>query len=170
MLHLMLPKQQVPTIYDIELAKLKQNGIRGIITDLDNTLVGAKVVHATEQLQEWLHHVHDQGFQVVVVSNNNALRVHTFAHPLQLEYVYRARKPLSIAFRRALATMSLQPHEVAVIGDQVMTDVFGGNLQGLFTILVNPIAIDDESWFTRHVNRNLERFFVSKLRKRGWLP
>ncbi|WP_199617437.1 YqeG family HAD IIIA-type phosphatase [Paenibacillus alkalitolerans] len=170
MLHLMVPKLTVRTIFDIDLAELKRNGIRGIITDLDNTLVGAKVPYATPELGAWLETVRERGFQVVVVSNNRKTRVSAFAEPLSLPYVYRARKPLHAAFLRALEMMSLQPKETAVVGDQMMTDVLGGNRIGLYTILVEPIAVNDESWVTRNVNRNLERAFVYKLRKKGWLP
>ncbi len=170
LLQLMLPKETVRSIYDIDIQKLKQNGIRGIITDLDNTLVGAKVAYATPELAAWLEGVRALGFQVVVVSNNRELRVREFAEPLMLPYVYRARKPMNSSFRRALAMMSLRPEQTAVIGDQMMTDVLGGNRIGLYTILVEPIAAGDESFVTRYLNRNLERAFVSRLRKRGWLP
>ncbi|MCI3923185.1 YqeG family HAD IIIA-type phosphatase [Paenibacillus sp. TRM 82003] len=170
MLHLMLPKQRVRTIYDIDLEELKRIGIRGILTDLDNTLVGAKEPLATPELAAWLQRVLEHGFQVVVVSNNNDLRVRTFSEPLGLPFVSRARKPLNAAFSRGLQIMSLRPQEAAIVGDQMMTDVLGGNRLGLYTILVDPIAVSDESWFTTNVNRNLERAFSSRMRKKGWLP
>lgn len=170
MLQLMLPKQTVRTIFDIDLEQLKREGIRGIMTDLDNTLVGAKVPLATPELGTWLEQVRTQGFQIVVVSNNNEARVRAFAEPLRLPFVSRARKPLNAAFSRALRMMSLRPQETAIVGDQLMTDVLGGNRLGLYTILVEPIAASDESWVTRNVNRNLERAFLSRLRKKGWLP
>jgi HAD superfamily phosphatase (TIGR01668 family) len=170
LLHLMLPRQTVRTIYDIDLEELKRSGIRGIMTDLDNTLVGSKVPLATPELGIWLESVREHGMQVVVVSNNKEARVRAFAEPLKLPYVFRARKPLNAAFTRALRMMSLRPQEAAIVGDQMMTDVLGGNRLGLFTILVEPIAAAEDGWVTRHVNRNLERAFLSKLRKKGWPP
>lgn len=164
----MLPKQRVRTIYDIDLEALKRIGIRGIMTDLDNTLVGAKEALATPELGEWLELVRASGFQVVVVSNNNDARVRAFAEPLRLPFVSRARKPLNAAFRRALQMMSLRPQEAAIVGDQMMTDVLGGNRLGLHTILVDPISVSDEGWFTTNVNRNLERAVASRMRKKGW--
>jgi len=169
-LRLMLPKQTVRSIYDIDLEALKQRGILGIMTDLDNTLVGAKVPLATPELIRWLETVQGHGFQVVVISNNKEPRVRAFAEPLMLPFVSRARKPLNAAFAKALRMMSLQPEQVAIIGDQMMTDVLGGNRMGLYTILVEPIAAADEGWMTRNVNRNLERAFITRLRKKGWLP
>jgi len=168
-LQLMLPKQTVRTIYDIDLEALRASGIRGIMTDLDNTLVGAKVPLATPELGAWLEGVRAQGFQVVVVSNNNESRVRAFAEPLRLPFVSRARKPLNAAFAKALGMMGLRAHEAAIVGDQMMTDVLGGNRLGLYTILVEPIAAADESFFTRNVNRNLERAFLSRLRKKGMM-
>lgn len=166
----MVPKVRVSTIFDIDLNDLKRQGIRGIITDLDNTLVGAKVPYATPELADWLELVRSHGFQVVIVSNNGKDRVSAFAEPLALPYVYRARKPLHAAFVRALEMMSLRASEAAVVGDQMMTDILGGNRIGLYTILVDPIAAHDESWYTRLVNRKLERVFVSKLKQKGLLP
>ena len=170
MLHLLIPKQRVRTVHEINLDELKQMGIKGILTDLDNTLIGAKEPNATPELTEWLARVQHLGFKVVVISNNHELRVRTFAQPLRLPFVHKARKPLASSFHRALSTMSLTASETAVIGDQMMTDILGGNRIGLYTIWVNPIAMADESWFTRHINRNLERFFLSRLRKKGLLP
>ena len=169
MLELMLPKLTVRTVYDIDLDDLRRRGIRGILTDLDNTLVGAKVPLATPELGAWLSDVRSRGFQVVVISNNGEDRVRTFAEPLELPFVSRARKPLGAAFAKALAMMNLKPEEAAIVGDQMMTDVLGGNRIGLFTILVEPIARMDEGWMTRNVNRNLERAFMKRLRKKGWL-
>lgn len=170
MLQLMLPKQRVRTIYDIDLEALRAQGVRGILTDLDNTLIGAKVALATPELGVWLEQVRERGFRVVVISNNNEARVRSFAEPLRLPFVSRARKPLVAAFVKALKMAELRPQEAAIIGDQMMTDVLGGNRLGLYTILVDPIARTDEGWMTRNVNRNLERAFTARLRKKGWLP
>jgi HAD superfamily phosphatase (TIGR01668 family) len=152
----LIPQLSVNNVYEIVLADLWKNGIRGIITDLDNTLVGAKVPLATPELVKWLDYVHELGFKVVIVSNNNETRVGQFAKPLGVPYIHMARKPSNQAFRRALGMMNLKADEAAVIGDQLMTDVLGGNRMGLFTILVSPISLIDEGFFTR-MNRRLEK-------------
>lgn len=170
MLQLVMPKLTVRSIYDIDLTDLKKKGILGIMTDLDNTLVGAKVPLATPELKNWLEIVRQEGFRIVVISNNKEARVRAFAEPLDLPFVSRARKPMNAAFERALQMMSLRADQAAIVGDQIMTDVLGGNRLGLYTILVEPIAAADEGWVTRHINRNLERAFISRLRKKGWLP
>lgn len=161
-----IPRLRVRTVYDINLEQLKAQGIKGIITDLDNTLVGAKDPLATPQLTAWLEEVKRQGLKVVIVSNNGELRVSTFAAPLDIEFVHAARKPSQRPFLKAMALMQLTPEQTAVIGDQMMTDVLGGNRMKMFTILVDPIAIQDEGWTTR-INRRLERIVTASLRKQG---
>jgi HAD superfamily phosphatase (TIGR01668 family) len=161
----LLPRLQVNTIYDIDLNDLWNMGVRGIITDLDNTLVGAKAPLATPELIDWLKVVGQMGFQVVIVSNNNKLRVTTFAEPLALPFIYRAKKPTSAAFHKAMLMMKLLPNQTVVIGDQMMTDVLGGNRMGLYTILVLPIARGDEGIFTKIVNRSLEKIATTWMKR-----
>ncbi|MDF2961960.1 MAG: family phosphatase [Paenibacillus sp.] len=165
MLNKLHPRLQVNTIYDIDLNALWKQGVRGIITDLDNTLVGAKAPLATPELVDWLKVVGQIGFQVVIVSNNNKLRVTKFAEPLSLPFIYRAKKPTSAAFRKAMLMMNLKPEETAVIGDQMMTDVLGGNRIGLYTILVLPIARADEGFFTKVINRSLEKVALTWMKR-----
>ncbi|WP_207671192.1 YqeG family HAD IIIA-type phosphatase [Paenibacillus cymbidii] len=156
MLAKLFPREQADTVYDIDLDRLWNAGIRGIITDLDNTLVGAGVALATPELHDWLARVSQQGFKLVIVSNNHHARVSSFAEPLKLPFIWRAKKPTMAAFKRALAMMELGPQQAAMVGDQLLTDVFGGNRIGLYTILVKPIAIDEEGFFTR-INRRIEK-------------
>nr|WP_240793435.1 YqeG family HAD IIIA-type phosphatase [Psychrobacillus vulpis] len=144
---------------------LKERGVRGIITDLDNTLVEWDRPDATPKLIEWFKEMKDAGIQVTIVSNNNEMRVHSFADPLGIPFISRARKPLGNAFKQALKTMSVKKEEVVVIGDQLLTDVFGGNRQKLHTILVIPVAKSD-GFFTKF-NRMVERRIFSYLHKKG---
>lgn len=161
-----IPHLRVRTVYDIDSTELKDKGYKGIITDLDNTLTGAKDYTVEPKLIKWLEETRLQGFQVVIVSNNDHLRVSRFATPLQIPFVNSARKPSSRAFRQALELMGLMPDQAVMVGDQMLTDVLGGNRIGMFTILVDPIAIQDESWITR-INRRIERIVIARLRKKG---
>lgn len=152
----LVPSRKVDTVFQIPLEELWSQGIRGIITDLDNTLVGARVALATPELAEWLKNVQQRGFQIVIVSNNNRTRVSAFAEPVLLPFIHSARKPSNRSFLRAMEQMKLRPDQIVVVGDQMLTDVLGGNRLGLHTILVKPIAAEDEGFFTR-VNRRIER-------------
>lgn len=164
LLQKLVPRLSVSTIYDIDVEHLWSSGIRGIITDLDNTLVGARDPHATPELIEWLKQVQQLGFKVVIVSNNHRARVSTFAEPLSIPFIYRAKKPTNVSFHKALKLMGIGIKQTAVIGDQMLTDVLGGNRMGLFTILVQPISVTDEGFFTK-VNRRIEKLALSWMKK-----
>lgn len=167
MLKKLLPDLHVNSIYEINLEELKQRGVRGIITDLDNTLIEWDRPGATPELIEWLKEIEREGFKLVVVSNNNQSRVASFATPLNIPFIFSARKPFNKSFKTAQQMMKLRPDEVVVIGDQLFTDVLGGNRLNLYTILVVPVASSD-GIFTRF-NRKLERIALSFMRKRGMI-
>ncbi|ALC84901.1 hypothetical protein AM499_03040 [Bacillus sp. FJAT-22090] len=160
-----IPSEFVRSVFHIKPELLKEKGIRGIITDLDNTLVEWDRPDATPKLIEWFASMKAAGIQVTIVSNNNEMRVQSFADPLGIPFIYKARKPFGKAFQLALKIMSVKKEEVVVIGDQLLTDVFGGNRQKLHTILVIPVAKSD-GFFTKF-NRLVERRIFRYLDKKG---
>jgi len=159
------PDRIVRSVYDIDPSALLREGIRGIIADLDNTLVAARETSVDPRLVGWLETLRREGLRVVIVSNNKEARVSAVAEALGVPYVFSARKPLGRSFRRALGLMGLSAEEVAVVGDQLLTDVLGGNRAGLRTILVTPISPEES--FLSKMNRSLEKFAVWAMRKRG---
>ncbi|MBM7645831.1 HAD superfamily phosphatase (TIGR01668 family) [Scopulibacillus daqui] len=165
MLKHFLPDEHVKSIYEIKPDDLKSKGIKGIITDLDNTLVAWDNPKATPELIEWLELMKQAGIKVTIVSNNKEVRVKAFSDPIKIPFIYSAKKPLVRAFKRAIKDMGLQPDDVVVIGDQLLTDVLGGNRLGVHTILVVPVSMSD-GWMTRF-NRKMERRILSSMRKRG---
>jgi uncharacterized protein len=162
-----LPNEHVKSILDIKPEVLKEKGIKGIITDLDNTLVEWDRPNATPQLIEWFDEIRKQNILVTIVSNNNEERVKAFSDPLQIPFIFRARKPMMPAFHKALSKMGLKKDEAVVIGDQLLTDVLGGNRSGFHTILVVPVAQTD-GFFTKF-NRFVERRMLNWFRKKGML-
>ncbi len=162
-----LPNQHVQNIFEITPDSLKQKGIKGIITDLDNTLVAWDVPEATPEIIEWFRLMESNDIKVTIISNNNKKRVRLFSEPLKTPFVYKARKPLSKAFKKAVKDMQLRKDEVVVIGDQLMTDVLGGNNAGFYTILVVPIVQSDGVW--TKLNRRMERRILSWMRKKGMI-
>lgn len=165
MYKLILPKEFVRSVFEITPEKLKKMGIKGIITDLDNTLIEWDRPDATEELVEWLKTLHDAGIQIVILSNNKEPRVKKFADPLGIPYIFRARKPLVKGFRRALELLKLKPEEVMMIGDQMLTDMMGANRSKIHTILVKPVAQSDG--FVTRFNRFIERRVYKYLSKKG---
>lgn len=167
MLNLFLPKKQVHTIFDIEPSLLKTKGIKGIIVDLDNTLVPWNVAHATDEVIDWIRKMEEVDIKVTIFSNNNKERVTVFAEPLGTDFIYKAKKPLPRGFNVAKKKMNLKRDEIAVIGDQLLTDILGGNLNRFYTILVTPLVQSDARITT--FNRNLERIILNHFYRRGKL-
>lgn len=163
-----IPDMYVPSIYQIDIVALQKKGITSFIVDLDNTLVEAACLEATPKLIKWLQNMQEVGFQVIIVSNNNKTRVSDFCQPLDIPFIYTAKKPLSQAFRKALKLLDTSKNETVVIGDQLLTDVLGGNRMGLYTILVAPMSVETEGFFTR-INRKMERYFFRWMKKNGYL-
>ncbi|MFB5283804.1 YqeG family HAD IIIA-type phosphatase [Peribacillus sp. Hz7] len=167
MLKLFLPSEQIKSIFDITPEDLKKRGIKGIITDLDNTLVEWDRPNATQKLMEWFDHMREHGILVTIVSNNNEQRVRAFSDPLRIPFIYRAKKPLTTAFKKACVQMGLKREETVVVGDQLLTDVFGGNRGGFHTILVIPVSQSDG--INTKINRFFERKIMSALKRKGMI-
>ncbi len=167
MLKHFLPDQHVQNILDITPEMLVERGVKGIITDLDNTLVEWDRPEATPELIKWFTSIKEKGILITIVSNNTQHRVKSFSDPVGIPFIYSARKPMTRAFKRALKDMKLKNEEVVVIGDQLLTDVLGGNRLGLHTILVVPVASSDGVW-TRF-NRKIERIILSWMKRKGML-
>lgn len=153
------------SIYELDYSDLQHRGIKAIITDLDNTLVEADRADATPDLINWLRRLQSMGFRVMIVSNNRETRVSKFARPLNIPYIHAAKKPFNTPFRKALDRLEVKPEQTVVLGDQLFTDVLGGNLVGLYTILVVPVA-KQEGLGTK-VNRLFEKIVFRWMDIRG---
>lgn len=162
---LFLPNEYVKNVFRVTPDKLKTNGIRGVITDLDNTLVEWDRPDATEEIITWMQEMREAGIHVTIVSNNNEERVRAFSDPLGIPFIHNARKPMGKAFRQAVRQMGIPKDQVVVIGDQLLTDIFGGNRSGLQTVLVVPVASSDG--LATRFNRKVERIIMKKLKRRG---
>ncbi len=167
LLKIFLPDQHVKSIFQITPESLKEQGIKGIITDLDNTLVEWDRPNATPKLTEWFEMMRKENIRITIVSNNNRERVQAFSDPLNIPFIFQARKPLVRAFHRAVQNMGLRKEETVVIGDQLLTDVLGGNRGGFHTILVVPVASTDGFW--TKFNRMIERRILNWFRKKGMI-
>lgn len=167
MYKLFLPDEYVKDIFHITPGKLLEKGVKGVITDLDNTLVEWDRPEATPEIIEWMLSMKNAGIKVMIVSNNKEFRVKSFCGPLGIPYLCQARKPLKKSFNKALTAIGFKREEVVMIGDQLMTDILGGNRSGLHTILVVPVAKSDG--FVTKFNRMLERRIMAKLKSRGMI-
>jgi HAD superfamily phosphatase (TIGR01668 family) len=135
----LLPSQRYRSVFDIPLQELIASGIKGIIFDLDNTLTEWNKELSNETI-DWLKFAKKIGFKMCFVSNNSDLRVRELADIAEVPFVARAGKPRPGCFRRAMDLMETTADTTAVVGDQIFTDILGGNRLGLLTILVSPIS------------------------------
>jgi len=156
------PTIRTNTIYDVDACALAERGIRGVILDLDNTIVPWGAREAPQALTGWIEGARAAGLALCIVSNNGGQRVEVLSRRLGLPVLTGAMKPRRGALRRALAVMGTTADTTALIGDQVFTDVLGGNRLGLCTILVQPQSTR-EFILTRFV-RLVERMMLRDIR------
>ena len=163
-----VPDLYVKSIYDIDFLALKETGINSLILDLDNTLVEANSPNHTPELIKWFADLKELGFKLIILSNNKRARVSDFACPLTVPCIHRAMKPFSRSFKKSLEILESSANETAIIGDQLMTDIFGGKRIGIYTILVKPISGTEDK--STKINRKIERLVLQSLKKHGLFP
>lgn len=161
------PAEYRKSIFAIDLDKLKARGYRAIMVDLDNTLVQWNQPDPTPALLGWLHHVQQLGLKVCIVSNNSGARVREFAAKVDVPFISKATKPRRKGFRDAMALLGVRPAETVVVGDQLFTDILGGNRAGAHTILVVPI--DPQEFILTRLVRQVERRVLNHLTRNGLL-
>jgi uncharacterized protein len=127
----------------IDLAGLKQGGVRHLLIDLDNTLMPRDTSTLPAEVRAWVAALPVEGMAACLVSNNWHAHVAAVADDIGLPIVAKALKPFPSAFRKGLSVLGGAPGQAAVIGDQMFTDVLGGNLLGMTTVLVAPQSQSD---------------------------
>lgn len=167
MLKKLCPKHQAQSILELDLEELERTGIKGIIFDLDNTLVEWKKDSLSSEVIDLISRFKDKGFKLCILSNALEHRVEAVARILNVPYVSRAVKPRKTSFRKALEIMGTSPEQTAVVGDQLFTDILGGNRMELYTIWTPPLS-PTEFVSTKAV-RQIERMVIRRFRKKGFL-
>lgn len=154
------PKAQLESVLQLSPEWFKSRGLSALLLDLDNTLVPyGEHGEPPVVLQEWIQKLQAAGLRAYLVSNAKPSRVRYWSERLGLPGLGLAAKPW-LGFRRALKRWNLNPAQVAVIGDQLFTDVLGGNMVGAHTVLVAPLS-KHELGYTRLVRR-LERWVLGR--------
>jgi uncharacterized protein len=119
---------------------LKQHGLKGLVLDVDETLVPISVAHASAELHDWVEELRPIAALWLVSNNISQNRISRIAKSLNLPYILGARKPSRRKLRQAVTAMDIPFEEVAMVGDRLFTDVLAGNRLGMFTILVEPMV------------------------------
>lgn len=166
MLELFQPDLYVPSLWTIPLAMLKDRGIRGLIIDLDNTVTEWGRATLNPEVRAWFARLKEVGLKACLVSNNRDARVQKVALALGIPGISRAGKPRRRAFYQAMVALGTGAGDTAVIGDQVFTDVLGGNRLGLFTVLVQPI--DRHEFIGTRMVRQVEKLVTRRLAMRDF--
>jgi len=162
---LFCPQLSVTSLYDIDMEMLQHRGIKGIIFDVDNTIIPWDSQAMSSEIIQWLNNVLATGFKICLVSNNMDKRVREIAEIFNIPFVARAYKPAKSGFRQAIRAMCLAENQVAVVGDQLFTDILGGNSLGLFTIWTTPLSTKE--FIGTRITRRLEKMAVKILRTKG---
>lgn len=158
-----LPDIYAESIFTIDYKKLKNKGIKCILFDVDNTICPAREEVFYEETKKLLNKL-KKDFKIVLFSNNFPKRITKFGNYYDVDIACLAVKPLSYKYRYILKKYSLKKSEVAAIGDQLLTDIQGGNNVGITTILVNPISHLDEreTWLNRQIEKKIFNVFEKK--------
>ena len=160
------PDLYVNNYYDITPETITNLGGKALFVDLDGTLVSKDTKTPTLEVISWIESMTKSGFEVTILSNNNLLRVHTFAKDLNIKYMHKALKPTTIGFKRAFKTVNSRfaKNEIIMIGDQIFTDTLAAKSFGAKSIYVKPI--DQNSSYVKFRTNITEKPFLSKFKER----
>lgn len=156
-----IPDMYQKSIYTVNYEKLMDNGVKCILFDLDNTLVPFNIKEVNDKLKELFKNLREMGFKVIIFSNSPKLRVSIFGKELAVDFLANARKPSKIGFNYIMNKYKYNITEIAIVGDQILTDILGGNRIGITTVLINQVSAKDPIW--TKFNRYREKKIIKKL-------
>lgn len=137
------PTEYARSIYGLDFDRLYREGYRGVIMDIDNTLV-PHGLPADGQAVAFFARLREIGFQTCLLSNNKEPRVEPFARAVGTNYIFKADKPSRKGYRAAMDRMGTDVNTTIFIGDQLFTDIYGANRTGIRSVLVEPIDPKEE--------------------------
>ncbi len=158
-----IPDVYQKNIFNINYIKLKKQGIKCLLFDLDNTIASKEMKKPTKKVIELINNLKEEGFVVIIFSNASYKRLKPFEEQLKIKVISRAFKPHQYKYKKFLKDYGFKPKEVAFIGDQILTDIKGGNKIGFTTIFVDRISKNDE--IITKINRFRENKIFKKLAK-----
>ncbi|NWO18805.1 YqeG family HAD IIIA-type phosphatase [Leptotrichia sp. oral taxon 223] len=144
MFKIFYPYEYVKNVFSIDYDKLYGKGYRGLIFDIDNTLVHHGD-DSTDEVDELFKYIQQIGFKTIILSNNSEERVKRFLKNINSLYIYDAKKPATLNYLKAIEKLGLKKEEAAVIGDQIFTDIWGANKSGIPSILVEYLRKENET-------------------------
>lgn len=160
------PKKTFDSTYAINFEKLYGSGIRGLIFDIDNTLV-MHDADADDRSIKLMNRLKNIGFKVCLLSNNDRERVERFNKDAQVLYIHKAHKPSAKGYEKAMELMNTDKKTTVFIGDQLFTDVYGANRAGITSFLVKPIDPKEEIQIVlkRYLEKIVLHFYYKDIKK-----
>ena len=157
------PNEYFNSVKDINLVLLNKNNIKGLILDVDNTLINLDR-KMPAGISDWAKNLKANGIKICILSNSNKLnKVEAVAKIIDVPYIFFGKKPLKSGFLRARDILKLPNENIAVVGDQIFTDIIGANRCNMFSILVKPI--EEKDYLITRIKRPLEKFIIKKYEK-----
>lgn len=162
------PNYYVSNYQHISIPRLKKAGIKLLLCDVDNTLVASHDPDGNQKVVDFVSQMQASGIAVAIVSNARKSRIVRFSKHLGIDEVYwLSLKPFGFNIKKAMKKHGVTSSQTAIIGDQLFTDMLGGNLAGIYTILTHPISVRDKGW--TKVNRKIENMVFRHWKKKGCL-
>ncbi len=160
----LLPRVMTQKLTDLTPDYLRQNGIRLLMLDFDNTMLPYTAKEPTQELLMWIDRMKRGGITLFVVSNSRKTKALDFCRAHNIGCVNRSKKPFQRGIRQCLARCGAKAEQAALVGDQIFTDVLGANCAGATSILVKPIHLSNIWLKLRHVAEQPFIFFARKRR------
>lgn len=156
---MVIPYMKVNSINELKPEWLKQEGIKAVMVDLDDTLLASNTEQLSQEAKDWVQSLKDNQLSVTILSNGTKSRVHRSAEVLKVTGFALTGKPF-FGFRKALKTLNAKPRETVMIGDQLFTDILGANLLGIKSILVTPLS--NKGLVHTKMLRHIEAYILKK--------
>ena len=159
------PDYYFESVFDISYEQFREKKIRGLIFDIDNTLTAFDEEKPSAETAKLLKRLQDMGFKLCLLTNNTKKRLDRFNQDLKLPGFASALKPFTAGIKKAIRQMEVELAQTAIIGDQLLTDIWAGKNAGITTVLVRPVTQRDFAFvrFKRLIeNRMLKKFFENQ--------
>lgn len=158
------PNEYLDSVKEIKIDFLRDNNIEGMILDVDNTLINLDRV-MPDGIDEWIKLLKTEGIKFCIVSNSNKEeKIKSVAEKLDIPYIFFAKKPFKSGFQKAKEMLNLKQENIAVVGDQIFTDILGANRCKMFSILVKPI--EEKEYLITKIKRPIEKFVINQYIKK----
>lgn len=163
MLESFFPDMEVKNVFELDEEFFSAHNIRGVIFDIDNTLVTHDTHTPPEEILDYFKALEGKGIKIAIVSNNHAQRVEKFCRDLGYPFIARAWKPFKKNLREIQNCLGLKKEEMCLVGDQIFTDIYGANRMGYFSVLVTAVGENETKLVA--VKRVFEKLVLYKYRK-----